>query len=44
LAQHLFVVTADLAPLLVLTALSERNGETVKELPAEHRGAGRPGD
>ncbi|MFE0207357.1 hypothetical protein [Streptomyces sp. NPDC058985] len=38
LARHLFVVTADLAPLLVLlTALSERNGETVKELPAEHR-------
>lgn len=38
LARHLFVVTADLAPLLILlTALSERNGETVKELPAEHR-------
>jgi hypothetical protein len=38
LAGQLFLLSADLSPLLVLAVgLSGRNGETVKELPAEHR-------
>ena len=38
LAGRLFVTLADLPPLMMLAAaLSERNGETVKELPARHR-------
>ncbi|MFD8583567.1 hypothetical protein ACFV2A_11800 [Streptomyces californicus] len=38
LAGRLFVTLADLPPLLLLmVALSERNIETVKELPARHR-------
>jgi len=38
LARHLFLVDADLAPLVIMgVGLSGRNGETVKELPAEHR-------
>ncbi len=38
LARHLFLTEADLAPLVVLmVGLSGRNGETIKELPAEHR-------
>ncbi|MFB7287779.1 hypothetical protein [Actinacidiphila glaucinigra] len=38
LAGHLFLTLRDLAPLLLLAAaLSERNGETVKELPVAHR-------
>lgn len=38
LAGQLFVTLADLAPLLMLAAaLTERNAETVKELPARHR-------
>lgn len=38
LAGRLFVTLADLPPLLMLAAaLSERNGETIKELPARHR-------
>lgn len=38
LAQHLFVHLRDLAPLMVLLcALTERNGETIKELPAHHK-------
>jgi len=38
LAGQLFLTRADLPPLLVLmVALSGRNGETVKELPAAHR-------
>mgnify|MGYP003493001107 CR=1 FL=1 len=38
LARHLFLSDADLAPLIILgVGLSGRNGETVKELPAEHR-------
>ncbi|GAA1956713.1 hypothetical protein GCM10009754_28350 [Amycolatopsis minnesotensis] len=37
-ASRLFLVSLDLAPLLVLgVAVSGRNGETIKELPAEHR-------
>ncbi len=37
-AQHLFLTRIDLPPLLVLAvALSGRNVETIKELPAEHR-------
>jgi hypothetical protein len=38
LAGRLFVTLADLPPLMMLAAaLSERNGETIKELPAAHR-------
>ncbi len=38
LAGQLFLLSADLSPLLLLAVgLSGRNGETVKELPAEHR-------
>ena len=38
LAAHLFLTRDDLPPLLILmVALSGRNGETVKELPAAHR-------
>ncbi|MFD5402792.1 hypothetical protein [Streptomyces griseorubiginosus] len=38
LASHLFLTWRDLAPLMVLLALvTERNGETIKELPARHR-------
>ncbi|MFE0023322.1 hypothetical protein [Amycolatopsis sp. NPDC059021] len=38
LAAQLFVTRADLVPLLVLmVAVSGRNGETVKELPTAHR-------
>ncbi|MEU9291460.1 hypothetical protein AB0D57_44305 [Streptomyces sp. NPDC048275] len=38
LARHLFLHARDLPPLMVLMcALAERNGETVKELPAEHK-------
>jgi hypothetical protein len=37
-ARRLFLTEADLAPLLVLmVGLSGHNGETIKELPAEHR-------
>ncbi len=37
-ARHLFLTEQDLIPLLVLAvALTERNPETVKELPAGHR-------
>src|SRR6266545_71302 len=37
-AQHLFLTPEDLVPLMVLgVALTERNPETVKELPAQHR-------
>jgi hypothetical protein len=37
-AQQLFLTSEDLVPLLVLAvALTGRNPETVKELPAEHR-------
>jgi hypothetical protein len=37
-AGHLFLTDKDLVPLLVLGgALTERNPETVKELPASHR-------
>ena len=37
-ARQLFLTEADLAPLVILTVgLTGRNGETVKELPAEHR-------
>jgi hypothetical protein len=37
-ARNLFLTNDDLVPLLVLgVALTERNPETVKELPAEHR-------
>jgi len=37
-AQHLFLTEEDLVPLLVLAvALTGRNPETVKELPAGHR-------
>jgi len=37
-AQQLFLIGEDLVPLLVLAvALTGRNPETVKELPAEHR-------
>ncbi|WP_405794275.1 hypothetical protein [Streptomyces sp. NBC_01506] len=37
-ASRLFLVDRDLTPLIVLgVGLSERNGETIKELPAEHR-------
>ncbi|MFD0008244.1 hypothetical protein ACFVJ4_38480 [Streptomyces sp. NPDC127178] len=38
LASQLFLTWRDLAPLMVLLALvTERNGETLKELPARHR-------
>lgn len=38
LAGHLFVTRADLEPLVVLmVAVSGRNSETVKELPADHQ-------
>lgn len=38
LAGQLFVTRPDVEPLLVLlTALTQRNVETIKELPAEHR-------
>ncbi len=38
LARHLFLTEADLGPLVVLmVGLSGRNGETIKELPADHR-------
>lgn len=38
LARQLFLTREDLAPLLVLmVALTGRNGETIKELPAAHR-------
>ncbi|MGW0577701.1 hypothetical protein ACWD25_17395 [Streptomyces sp. NPDC002920] len=38
LASHLFLTWKDLAPLTVLLALAtERNSETIKELPARHR-------
>jgi hypothetical protein len=38
LASQLFLTAADLAPLLILmVALSGRNGETIKELPVDHR-------
>ncbi|MET8682423.1 hypothetical protein ABZW18_33910 [Streptomyces sp. NPDC004647] len=38
LASHLFLTWRDLAPLMALLALvTERNGETLKELPAKHR-------
>lgn len=38
LAGHLFVTRADLEPLVVLMiAMSGRNSETVKELPADHQ-------
>lgn len=37
-ARHLFLTEADLTPLIVLgVALTGRNAETLKELPAEHR-------
>lgn len=37
-AEHLFLTPKDLAPLLVLlAAVTGRNVETIKELPAEHR-------
>jgi hypothetical protein len=37
-ARRLFLVSSDLPPLVVLgVAVSGRNGETIKELPAEHR-------
>jgi hypothetical protein len=38
LARQLFLTSADLAPLVILmVGLSGRNGETIKELSAEHR-------
>ncbi|MFI5864666.1 hypothetical protein [Streptomyces sp. NPDC051546] len=38
LASHLFLTWRDLAPLMALLALvTERNGETLKELPTKHR-------
>ncbi len=38
IAAHLFLTREDLPPLLILmVALTGRNGETVKELPAIHR-------
>jgi hypothetical protein len=38
LAAHLFLTAPDLCPLMVLlVALTGRNIETIKELPAEHR-------
>jgi len=38
LAGQLFLTLADLEPLMLLAAaLSERNGETIKELPVRHR-------
>jgi hypothetical protein len=38
LARQLFLTDADLAPLVILmVGLSGRNGETIKDLPAEHR-------
>ena len=38
LAGQLFVTLRDLPPLMLLAAaLTERNGETIKELPARHR-------
>ena len=41
LAGHLFVTRADLEPVVVLMiAMSGRNSETVKELPADHQVVG----
>ncbi|WP_329160516.1 hypothetical protein OHB49_13640 [Streptomyces sp. NBC_01717] len=38
LAENLYVVLRDLPPIMVLmVAMTERNSETIKELPAEHR-------
>ncbi|MEV7194596.1 hypothetical protein AB0N81_22720 [Streptomyces sp. NPDC093510] len=38
LAAHLFLTWSDLPPLMALLAIAtERNGETLKELPARHR-------
>ena len=38
LARKLFLTLKDLSPLMMLAAaLSERNGETIKELPVRHR-------
>lgn len=38
LASHLFLTLEDLpALMLLMAALSHRNGETIKELPAQHR-------
>ncbi|MCX4819667.1 hypothetical protein OG883_07055 [Streptomyces sp. NBC_01142] len=38
LASHLFLTWRDMAPLMALLALAtERNAETLKELPAKHR-------
>lgn len=38
LASQVFILSSDLAPLLVYgVCLTGRNGETLKELPAEHR-------
>ncbi|MFE7277840.1 hypothetical protein [Streptomyces sp. NPDC057623] len=38
LASHLFLTWRDMAPLMALLALvTERNGETLKELPVKHR-------
>ncbi|MBT2472928.1 hypothetical protein J7E97_35035 [Streptomyces sp. ISL-66] len=38
LAGHLFMTWADLAPLMALLAVvTERNGESLKELPVRHR-------
>ncbi|MGW0908118.1 hypothetical protein [Streptomyces sp. NPDC002853] len=38
LASQLFLTWADLAPIMVLlAAVTGRNGETLKELPADHR-------
>lgn len=38
LAQHVFLHLRDLAPLMVLLcALAEHNGETIKELSAQHK-------
>jgi len=38
LAQHLFLHQRDLSPLMVLLcALTERNSETIKELPSQHK-------
>ncbi|WP_249645294.1 hypothetical protein [Nocardia sputi] len=38
LASQLFLTWGDLAPLLILLSIvTERNGETLKELPVEHR-------
>ena len=38
MAAHLFLRWSDLPPLMILMAvLAERNGESIKELPARHR-------